>query len=118
MADAPITNDVKGKVAVVIRGGASFTEKAQAVQAVGAIGMIVANSDDCLGRLVGKAPDVSIPYATIFEPLLAAHFVATLWLFLPRSLTNPLLPQALTASVRCSLLVALPYLQVRVHQII
>ena len=63
MADAPITNDVNGKIAVVIRGGASFAEKAQAVQAVGAIAMIVANSEDTLGRLVGTAPDVSIPYA-------------------------------------------------------
>jgi hypothetical protein len=63
MADAPITNDVKGKIAVVIRGGASFVEKAQAVQAAGAIGMIVANSEDVLGRLVGTAADVSIPYA-------------------------------------------------------
>lgn len=63
MADAPITNDIKGKVAVVIRGGCNFAEKAQAVQAAGGIGMVVANSEDVLGRLVGTAPDVSIPCA-------------------------------------------------------
>ena len=62
MADSAITNDVKGKVAVVLRGGASFAEKAVFVQAAGAIGMVVANSEDALGRLVGTAPDVTIPY--------------------------------------------------------
>ena len=62
MADSAITNDVKGKVAVVLRGGASFAEKAVFVQAAGAIGMVVANSEDALGRLVGTAPEVTIPY--------------------------------------------------------
>lgn len=67
MADGPITNAaaVKGKVAVVVRGGASFAEKAQAVQAAGAIGMICANTEDVLGRLVGQAPDVTIPCVCI-----------------------------------------------------
>ena len=64
MADAPVTNDVKSKIAVVIRGGVSFAEKARAVQAAGAIAMIVANSEDVLGRLVGTAADISIPYAS------------------------------------------------------
>lgn len=75
MADAPVTNDVKGKIAVVIRGGVSFVEKAQAVQAAGAIGMIVANSEDALGRLVGTAADVSIPCAS--AALLRSRSAAT-----------------------------------------
>ena len=70
MADAPVTNDIKGKVAVVIRGGASFVEKARAVQAGGAIGMIVANSEDVLGRLVGDASDITIPCALSCSVLL------------------------------------------------
>ncbi len=39
----PITNDLTGKIALVDRGSCSFQEKAEAVQAKGAVGMILAN---------------------------------------------------------------------------
>ena len=94
MADAPVTNDIKGKVAVVIRGGASFVEKARAVQVGGAIGMIVANSEDVLGRLVGDAPDITIPCAE--------SCCCPAWVGAVRSLT----------------IIPAPCMQLRVHQVI
>ena len=47
---------ISGHIALVVRGEASFAEKATAVQQAGAVGMICANTEDVLGRLVGNAP--------------------------------------------------------------
>ena len=47
---------ISGHIALVVRGEASFTEKAAAVQQAGAVGMIAANTEDVLGQLGGDAP--------------------------------------------------------------
>jgi hypothetical protein len=48
LADSDITNasGVLGKVALVNRGGCSFVDKAQRLQAAGAIAMVCVNSDE------------------------------------------------------------------------
>jgi hypothetical protein len=55
LADAELKNaaEVKGKVAVVLRGANSFVEKAQRAQQAGAIALIIINSDDTLVRAGG-----------------------------------------------------------------
>jgi mannosidase alpha-like ER degradation enhancer 3 len=48
LADRPLTNSsmLRGQIAVVRRGGATFVHKARRMQEAGAIGLIVINSSD------------------------------------------------------------------------
>ena len=54
-----------GKVAMCGRGDCGFVDKARACQMAGAVAMIVVNTEDALGKLVGKGDDIAIPCACI-----------------------------------------------------
>jgi hypothetical protein len=56
-------NRVSGKVGFVVRGTCPFVEKAQNLQAAGAIGMLCQDNQysSTVLQMEGSAPDVSIP---------------------------------------------------------
>lgn len=45
LADAPLINDVEGKLVLIERGGCSFPEKVKRAQTAGALAVIIANND-------------------------------------------------------------------------
>ena len=58
----PPTNRLRGKIALVDRGGCGFTDKVANAQAAGARGVIVANNvADGLPPMGGDDPDIGIP---------------------------------------------------------
>ena len=67
LADAPLENAavVSGKLAVVLRGGVSFVQKARNVQAAGAVGVICVNTDEELFQVGGEEGDDDVSLAVI-----------------------------------------------------
>ena len=51
-ACSPITNDVRGKIVLVRRGGCPFVKKAEEIQAAGGRVMVVGNQQPFLVRMV------------------------------------------------------------------
>ena len=66
-ADADLRNShhLKGKVAVVKRGGNLFHEKTQRVTAAGALGLVIVNTEDALCDFGAKGYSATIPVVMI-----------------------------------------------------
>ena len=71
LADAPLENphELEGGLALVVRGGVNFVQKARAVQTAGAVGLIVLNTEE--ENFVPTAPegdeasDITIPVVCV-----------------------------------------------------
>ncbi len=66
-ACSPITNNVSGKIVLIDRGLCNFINKAQAAQAAGAVGVIIANNVSGGAPAMGGSPPVSIPCVSISQ---------------------------------------------------
>src|SRR5262249_9556315 len=67
-AGQPITNNVSGMIALIDRGTCTFKQKAQAAQAAGAIGVILANNQGgAPPPLQGNPGGVNIPMMSITQ---------------------------------------------------
>lgn len=63
LACEPLTNDLSGKIAVVLRGTCEFAVKAANAQQAGAIGILITNNAPGAGPMgmSGTNPDITIP---------------------------------------------------------
>jgi PKD repeat protein len=66
-ACSPITNNVSGKIVLIDRGLCNFIDKAQAAQAAGAVGVIIANNVSGTAPAMSGTPPVSIPCVSISQ---------------------------------------------------
>jgi extracellular elastinolytic metalloproteinase len=55
------SNNLSGKIALIIRGGCSFAIKIKAAQNAGAIGVIVYNTSNAVGPMSGNDNSITIP---------------------------------------------------------
>ncbi len=62
-----ITNNVSGKIVLIDRGLCNFINKAQAAQAAGAVGVIIANNVSGAPPAMSGTPPVSIPCVSISQ---------------------------------------------------
>lgn len=62
------SSDLKGKVALIWRGGCSFTKKSEYAEAAGAIGVLVVNNSDVLVTMAGG--DILEDEVTIFTAMI------------------------------------------------
>lgn len=58
-------DQISGNIAFCVRGDCGFVDKARACQVAGAVAMIVVNTEDSLGKLVGQGDDIGIPCVCI-----------------------------------------------------
>ncbi len=71
-APNPITEDLTGKIAVILRGGCTFVEKCRNAQAKGAIAVVICNQEANAGNfpivMGGDGPDITIPVMMVDYP--------------------------------------------------
>lgn len=56
---------LRGKVALIGRGGCPFTDKARRAQKAGAIAVVIVNNADVLFNVLGQAKDVRVPVVSV-----------------------------------------------------
>lgn len=56
VACAPLTNDVRGKVVLVRRGGCPFVNKAEEVQSAGGVAVVIGSLHEFIVRMVSASP--------------------------------------------------------------
>jgi hypothetical protein len=93
LADAELAAELlRGKVALIGRGGCPFTDKVRRAQRAGAIAVVIVNNADVLFNVLGQAKDVRIPVVSVTksdgETLVDGATASVIWGVHPKTSMN------------------------------
>ncbi len=93
LADAELAPELlRGKVALIGRGGCPFTDKARRAQRAGAVAVVIVNNADVLFNVLGQAKDVRIPVVSVTksdgETLVDGATSSVIWGVHPKTSMN------------------------------